>query len=127
MKNERRIAPRKQINFIHVKNLATLEPFTVITKEAELVDASTTGFLLYIHRKNLVPKGLRANLSLKPIEGERVCLKIEDMELDIDGLISRTKFIGNGIFEVAVDFSDDAPEYWRECLVDLLPGSEEEI
>lgn len=127
MKSERRIAQRKEINLIPVKNLATLDPFTVIAKKAEIVDASSTGFLLYVHRKHLVPKGLRSNLTLKPLEGERVMLKIEDMELDLDGLISRTRFIGDGIFEVAIDFSSDAPEYWRECLVDLLPGSGEEL
>lgn len=127
MKSERRIAQRKDINFIPVKNLATLDPFTMICKKAEIVDASSTGFLLYVHRKQLMPKGLRANLSLKPLEGERVMLKIEDMELDLDGFISRTRFIGDGIFEIAIDFSADAPEYWRECLVDLLPGSDEEL
>jgi hypothetical protein len=127
MRSEKSRAPRKQVNFIAVKNLATLEPFTVISKEAEIVDASSTGFLLYVNRKHLVPKHLRANLSLKPLEGERIMLKIEDMNLDIDGLISRTKFIGNGIFEIAIDFSEDAPEYWRECLIELLPSSDEEI
>lgn len=127
MKHERRIAHRKDINFIPVKNLATLDPFTLISRRAEIVDASSTGFLLYVHRKNLAPKGLRANLTLKPLEGERVMLKIENMELDLDGLISRTKYIGDGVFEIAVDFSADAPEYWRECLVDLLPGADEEV
>jgi hypothetical protein len=127
MRSERNRAPRKQVNFIQVKNLSTLEPFTIISKTAEIVDASSTGFLLYINRKDLVPKHLRANLSLKPLEGERIVLKIEAMELEIDGIISRTKFVGNGIFEIAIDFSEDAPEYWRECLIDLLPSTEEEI
>lgn len=127
MKSERRISPRKQINFIAVRNLATLEPFTVISKEAEIVDASTTGFLLYVNRKHLVPKHLRSHLSLKPLEGERIMLKIEAMDLDIDGHISRTRFIGEGTFEIAIDFSSDAPEYWRECLIELLPSSDEEI
>ena len=127
MKSERRIAPRKQINFIPVKNLTTLDPFNIVSKYAEIVDASSTGFLLYVSRGNLVPKNLRTNLSLKPLEGERVILKIQDMDLDIDGTITRTRFIGDGTFEIAVDFSTDAPEYWRECLIDLLPGSEEEV
>jgi len=127
MKSEKSRAPRKEVNLIPVSNLATLDPFTQVSKHAEIVDVSSTGFLLYVHRKNLVPKQLRTNLSLTPLEGERIMLKIEDMELDIDGLVSRTRYIGNGVFEVAVDFSADAPEYWRECLVDLLPGSDEEI
>lgn len=127
MKSERRVAPRKQLNYITVKNLALLEPFTIIAKGAELVDASSTGFLLHIHRNELIPKHLRGNLSLKPLEGEKIMLRIDQMELDLDGKISRTRFIGNGIFEIAIDFSAEAPEYWRECLLDLLPSSEEEI
>jgi hypothetical protein len=53
--------------------------------------------------------------------------KIADMELEIDGCISRTRFIGSGLFEIAIDLSEDAPEYWRQCLVDLLPGTDEDI
>lgn len=127
MKSERRTAQRKDVNFIAVTNLATLDPFTLVAKEAEIIDASSTGFLLYVQRSSLIPKGLREHLTLKALEGERVMLKIESMELDLDGLISRTRFIGNGTFEIAVDFSADAPEYWRECLLDLLPGTNEEF
>jgi len=127
MKSERRIANRKAVNMIRVENLASLEPFMMISKSAELVDVSSTGFLLHVSRNALVPKQLRANLSLTTLEGERVMLKIADMELEIDGTISRTRFIGRGLFEIAIDLSEDAPEYWRECLVDLLPGADEEI
>lgn len=127
MSKERRTAQRKPINMIRVENLASLDPFMVICKSAELVDASTSGFLLHVHRNHLVPKQLRSNLSLTVLEGEKVMLKIADMELDLDGTISRTRFIGGGLFEIAVDLSSDAPEYWRECLVDLLPGSDDEL
>jgi hypothetical protein len=27
--------------------------------------------------------------------------------------------------ELAIDFSDNAPAYWRECLAELLPGLDE--
>ena len=43
------------------------------------------------------------------------------MDLDITGIIVRTKHCGEGIFEVGIDYTSDAPEYWRECLCDLLP------
>lgn len=49
-------------------------------------------------------------------------MTIAQMDLDIDGYIARTRMLGNGVFEVAVDFSQDAPHYWLECLYDLLPG-----
>jgi len=120
---ERREAERKRVPYLRVVNLATLEPFTIICKEAELIDASANGFLLYIHRKALLPSSLRENLTLASLEGERIMLNIEDMDLNIDGQVSRTRLIGNGTYELAIDFSEEAPQYWRECLLDLLPES----
>ena len=43
------------------------------------------------------------------------------MNLDLDGRVVRASHIGRGAFEIALEFSEDIPEYWRECLVDLLP------
>ena len=47
------------------------------------------------------------------------------MNLELDGKIARTSYIGDGVFEIAVDFSETAPTYWRECLLDLLPDQGE--
>jgi hypothetical protein len=30
--------------------------------------------------------------------------------------------LGKKGFYVAIDYSEEAPEYWRECLMDLLPN-----
>jgi hypothetical protein len=43
------------------------------------------------------------------------------MDLDITGFVARTKYVSNKEFEIGVDYTSDAPEYWRECLCDLLP------
>ncbi len=118
---KRRVSERRSIYGLTVTNLTALDKFAVLAKSALLVDASATGFLLHIHRRDLIPKALRENLSLSGIEGEEVFLRITEMDLEIDGRIARTKMIGGGVFEVAIDFSKDAPEYWRECLIDLLP------
>lgn len=118
-----RAAKRKQVGSIPVSNLTTLSHFESIARFGHLIDASSTGFLIQIEREDLVPQGLRQNLSLESIEGEPITLMINPMELEIDGHIARTKYIGKGIFEIAIDFSQDAPEYWRECLFDLLPSS----
>lgn len=44
------------------------------------------------------------------------------MNLDLDGTVNRTLHKGRGNFEIAIEFSRDVPEYWRECLIDLLPA-----
>ncbi|PIT99597.1 MAG: hypothetical protein COT74_11410 [Bdellovibrionales bacterium CG10_big_fil_rev_8_21_14_0_10_45_34] len=122
IKKSNRVSTRKEIEGINVSNLTALDKFAVISRKAKLVDASSTGFLLLVDRKDIVPKALRQTLTLESIEGEPIMLTISEMDLEIDGLVTRTKFLGKGIFEVAIDFSFDAPEYWRECLLDLLPS-----
>lgn len=125
MRPNKRVAPRKQVNGLHVKNLTALDHFSVIARSALLVDISSSGMLLHVDRKALVPKSLRENLTLTSLEGEHIMLQIKEMDLEIDGKVTRTKMIGKGVFEVAVDFSAEAPEYWRECLVDLMPDNAE--
>jgi glycine cleavage system aminomethyltransferase T len=44
------------------------------------------------------------------------------MNIEISGRIARTKLLGKQGFEIGIDYAEDAPEYWRECLVDLLPA-----
>ncbi|MEQ1877000.1 MAG: hypothetical protein ABL958_10170 [Bdellovibrionia bacterium] len=125
MRPNKRVAPRKQVVGLHVKNLTALDHFSVIARVALLVDISSSGLLLHVDRKHLVPKSLRENLTLQSLEGEHIMLQIKEMDLEIDGKIARTRMIGKGVFEVAVDFSAEAPEYWRECLVDLMPDNAE--
>ncbi len=124
-KSPKRIAKRKNVGAIPISNLTTLSHFESIARFGHLIDASSTGFLIQVEREDLIPKGLRQNLSLASIEGEPIMLLINPMELEINGHIARTQYVGKGVFEIAVDFSQDAPEYWRECLFDLLPSSVE--
>ena len=123
-KNERRVAKRKHIEGLHIKNLTALTHFQSIAKKARLIDASSTGMLLLVDRRDLIPEELRSNLTLDPLKGELIMFQIDEMDLEIDGRIARTRMIGKGVFEVAVDFTQEAPDYWRECLYDLLPGDD---
>lgn len=117
---KKRAAKRKTVDKISISNITTLLHFEKIASKAVLVDASSSGFLMHIDRKDLIPEHLRQNLSIESVDGEPVVMVIEQMDLELSGRIARTKYVGKGLFEVAVDFSDDAPEYWRECLFDLL-------
>ncbi len=121
----RRAAPRKSVTGLEIKNITALEPFSILARKGVLVDASSTGILIRVERKDLVPRTLRQNLSIAPIEGEHVVFNIREMDLEMDGKVARTRFVGNQTFEIAIDFTDEAPEYWRQSLVDLLPNKGE--
>ena len=119
--SDRRIAPREAVDPIQIRAFTSLDHMTLLTRSGSIIEASTTGFLLHIKRKDLVPKQFQKELSLEALLGDRVILMIDVMNLEIGGKIARTKRITKDIFEIAIDYSDDAPEYWREILVDMLP------
>ena len=78
--------------------------------------------MIQIERKDLLPTDLKSNLSLDSLIGQQVVLFLPQMNLDLDGTVNRTAHKGKGCFEIAIEFSRDVPEYWRECLIDLLPA-----
>ena len=122
MKAERRFAPRKIVDTVHVAELTSLSSYSVIAREGVIVDASQTGFLVKVDRTALVPKEYRDNLNLTNLVGHQVVMYLPQMNLDLDGTITRADHVGKGHFEIAVTFSADVPEYWRGCLVELLPA-----
>ncbi len=122
MKANARTATRKSLQKISVTEFTSLSNYAVIAHEGIIIDASSTGFCLLIDRHSLVPKDLKSSLSLDALVNQQVVMFLPNMNLDLDGRVSRTAHRGKGIFEVAVEFSSEVPEYWRECLVDLLPA-----
>lgn len=119
--NNKRVAPRKEVEPLRVTYMASLSNLAKIAKNCQIVEASATGLLLTVLRDDLIPPSLRGDLNLDCLIGDRVYLKVEPMNMEISGEIRRTKFLGKQGFHIAVDYSEDAPEYWRECLMDLLP------
>lgn len=120
-KRNQRMSPRKQTTPIRVSSVTSLDSFAKIAKSCDIVEASATGLLLVVKRESLIPQALRRNLTLDSLKGDRVFLRLEDMDLEISGVVARTQLLGKSGFLIAVDYSEDAPEYWRECLMDLLP------
>jgi len=118
---EKRIAPRHDIQPIEISGFTSIDHMTLLARHGHIIDASSTGFLLTVNRSELLPKQFRGTLSLDELKGDQILLKIEKMNLEIGGTIARTKRITKDVFEIAIDYSADAPEYWRECLLDLLP------
>ena len=121
MRKEKRKAPRKDIEFIEIHDLTTTHDYSVLARYGRIMNASSSGFLMEVSRTDLVPAELRSNLSLEATLGQHVVLYLPQMNLDLDGTICRATHIGNGNYQVAVEFSADVPEYWRECLIELLP------
>lgn len=121
MSQDRRVAERKAVDYIQINDLTSVTDYSVIARSGIIINASTSGFLMELHREDLVPEHLRSNLSLDAALGQQVVLYLPQMNLDLDGTISRATHVGKGIYQLAVDFSADVPAYWRESLIDLLP------
>lgn len=121
VKFNRRAAPRKEVSPIHISYLTSLDGFAKIAKNCEIIEASSSGILIKVRREDLIPTALRSVLTLESLIGDRVFMHLEEMNIEISGVIARTQLKGKG-FYVAIDYSDEAPEYWRECLMDLLPA-----
>ncbi len=117
-----RASPRRAIEPMEVASISLLGNFTRLAKKAKLVDVSVTGFLLVIKRHDLIPKMYQATLTIDSLVGSTIIIYLSQMDLTIPGLVIRTKLLGKEGFEVGVDYSSDVPEYWRECLLDLLPS-----
>lgn len=117
-----RIAPRKNISSLSLDTFSSLENLQKLAKHGEIIEASSSGLLIHFKREDFLSKELRSNLNIDTLLGHNVFMNIHEMNLEISGTVTRTQFLGKKGFLVAIDYSSDAPEYWRECLMDLLPG-----
>ncbi len=117
-----RAAPRRDLSSLTLDSFASLEDLQKLAKGGQIIEASSSGILIHFKREDFLRKDLRANLNIDHLVGEKVYINIHEMDLEISGTVARTQFLGKKGFYVAVDYSSDAPEYWRECLMDLLPA-----
>lgn len=115
---------RKDVATIIVEDITALNDYNMIIKEGIIVDASIDGFLMQVNRKDLNNE-YQDTLSLDKMLGMQVALFLPQMNLDLDGFVMRTHHKGNGVFDLYIEFSSEVPDYWRECLVELLPDDEE--
>lgn len=120
-----RSSPRKNISKdvvpLTLDSFSSLESLEKLAKYGEIVQASSTGILIQFKREDFLKKELRSNLNIDSLIGKKVYFNIHEMDLEISGTVARTKFLGKKGFQVAIDYSREAPQYWRECLMDLLP------
>ncbi len=121
-KRNKRAAPRKNIETIKLSGLMSMDDLTKLAKQGSVKEASATGLLINLKREDLIPIILRRNLNIDILVGHRVMMHLTPLELDLSGVIVRTQFTGKeGGFDIAIDYAEEAPAYWRECLMDYLP------
>lgn len=116
----RRESDRKVVDAVYFSELSDLGTSEVLASSGHIVDASSSGFLILFHRDHS-HENLKGTLSFDHLLDSHVSLYLPQMEIDLDGKITRTKHIGKGYFEIGIAFSEDTPVFWRECLKDLLP------
>lgn len=121
--NRKSVALRKETDAIEVIDLRL--DTGDFAETAKIMDISKTGLLLHVHRDQLLSTESKKQFQLSNIVGEQLFMTIEPMDLEIDGVVTRTKSLGKGWFEVGIDYSAGSPDYWRECLVELLPSPDE--
>lgn len=117
-----RKSPRKVTTSVRVSHITSMDGFAKIAKDLQIIQASSNGLLLEVTRANLQLPRLKKSLSIDSILGDKIIIHIKDMEIDLSGVITRTGLNGKKGFYIAVDYTEDAPEYWRDCLVELLPA-----
>lgn len=121
VKVERRKHTRKLLDPIHVANIETVDQHMLIAHYGTLLNASASGFLIHINRRDLNPDLREYEPLLAACKGIDVIMKIVEMELKIDARVVRICRIDETSYEIAVDFAGMAPDYWCECLAELMP------
>ncbi len=103
-------------------DMHAVDQHLLIAHHGTLVNVSANGLLISMTYQDLNPELLEHDTPFHFLRGEYVTMKIVEMELEIDGTIVRMSREQQGTYELAIDFTDNAPPYWRECLAELLPG-----
>jgi hypothetical protein len=107
---------------MHIAGMKMADRPAILAHHGTILNVSATGLLIRVDRDALGLEICQHDVPLTSIEGEYVVMHIVEMALEIDGKILRARRVTPEWCEIAIAFTDHAPEYWRECLVDLLPG-----
>lgn len=116
---------RKLLDPIHVINIRLANSNSALARYGTMLNTSTSGLLIEVCPSDVSPEVLQNQLPLNRIEGELVAMTVDEMNLEIDGRVVRFCYNDQEMLEIAVDFSANAPAYWRECFADLLPSQGE--
>jgi len=93
----------------------------IIIKKAIVSQLNTTNFSLIFNVYDLLLPSLKYQLHLHSLWYKNIHTYIPDMEMDLEGKVIGTRHLGKGSFEINIEFFQEVPKYWRECLMDLWP------
>ena len=111
----------KEIQKVKACSITFYNEENIIVKKAIISEVTTSGFKLILNYRNLVPDSLKFQLHLSKLWYKNIRVYIPDMEMDWEGKVIGTQHLGKGRFEVNIEFFQEVPHYWRECLFDLWP------
>ena len=109
---------------IKATSIALAEEEELVVKKAFVSHLSPLGFKLICHSKNFITETLKFQMSCYALWQKELYMYIPDMNLDLEGIVTHVRYIQNGRWEISIEFSPSAPQYWRECLSDLWPTKE---
>ena len=95
----------------------------ILVKKAFVSEVTSKGFKLILNYRDLVSESLKLELDLHSLYHKNIHAYIPDMEMDWAGKVTGSRHLGKGNFEVNIEFFQQEPKYWRECLFDLWPKS----
>ena len=104
---------------IAIDRLSVIDTSDVITSKGFLFQISDAGFYIRLNRKNLSSR-LRGHLSLHSVHNEDVVMHLPKLNIHLDGTVKHTKHLGQGVFEMLIQFFDHVPDYWSDCLLDMF-------
>ena len=93
----------------------------LIVKKAFISHLNSEGFSLVFNYRDLVLPSLKFQLHLHSLWYKDIHIYIPDMDMDLEGRVTGTRHLGKGCFEVNIEFFQEVPKYWRECLFELWP------
>ncbi len=106
---------------VKATSIALSQEESLIVKKAFVSEVSPKGFNLTFNYQDMVMDSLKFQWDLHTLWHKNIDIYIPDMEMDIEGKVIGAKHLGQGNFEVNMEFSQESPVYWRECLFELWP------
>ena len=112
---------KKKIKGVKAASITLSNEENLIVKKALISQVSPAGFNLIFNYRDLVPESLKFQLHLHSLWYKNIHMYIPDMEMEMEGTVIGTRHLGTGNFEINIEFFQEVPKYWRECLFDLWP------
>lgn len=97
-------------------DIVSLSGQETLSRANQLASASVKGLRVYSDKKGfLIPTKDFSKILNHPVE-----LFLSQYELKFHGVIKKIQAIEKDLFEIQIDFTEDTPHYYRECVEDLL-------